>query len=250
MTTTRSQIPASSIASLDFTSTVFPRRPCRAGRGRCRGGHPTSTPCVGSSARITFRSPRRNGRISATFCWLPPERYCVGCSIEAALSRSRATRLVDRGTLRACGVTKPDPAYLQHLQRGVGVHAEGGEDRLPLAVGAEQDDPGADGAGRGGQVDALAGAGDGAVRRFDARQRAQQLDLPVALGAGDADDLAAPELEVDRPEPAAAQLAMTCSSISPRGARRSSGRRSRAGARSSSPRPRLRTSWRRRRCPD
>ena len=43
----------------------------------------TSTPCVGSSARITLTPPRRNGRVSETFCWLPPERLCTGCSIEA-----------------------------------------------------------------------------------------------------------------------------------------------------------------------
>ena len=50
---------------------------------------PTSTPCVGSSARMTLTLPRRNGRVSETFCWLPPESDCTGCSIEAARMRSR-----------------------------------------------------------------------------------------------------------------------------------------------------------------
>ena len=56
-------------------------------------------------------------------------------------------------------------------------------------------------------MDPLAGAGDRAVRRFDAGQGAEELDLAVALGAGDADDLAAVQLEVDRPEAAPEQLA-------------------------------------------
>ena len=67
-------------------------------------------------------------------------------------------------------------------------------------------------------MDTLAGAGDGAVRRFDAGEGAQELHLPVALGAGDADDLAAAKLEVDRPEAASDQLRRPASSVSPGGA--------------------------------
>ncbi len=53
---------------------------------------PTSTPCVGSSARMTLTSPRRKGRVSETFCWLPPERDCTGCSTDAIRIRRRRTR--------------------------------------------------------------------------------------------------------------------------------------------------------------
>src|SRR5919108_572105 len=51
----------------------------------------TSTPCVGSSARMTWTS-RRNGRVSETFCWLPPERKRTGCSTDGVLTFSRSTR--------------------------------------------------------------------------------------------------------------------------------------------------------------
>ena len=47
---------------------------------------------------------------------------------------------------------------------------------------------------------------DRAVRGLDAGEGTQELHLPVALGAGDADDLAAAHGEVDRTEAAAAQL--------------------------------------------
>ena len=40
---------------------------------------PTSTPWVGSYARMTVGS-RRNVRETATFCWFPPERNSTGCS--------------------------------------------------------------------------------------------------------------------------------------------------------------------------
>ena len=52
---------------------------------------PTSTPCVGSSASITLTSPRRNGRMSDTFCWLPPESDDTGCSDDAMRTRRRST---------------------------------------------------------------------------------------------------------------------------------------------------------------
>ena len=42
---------------------------------------PTSTPWVGSS-RIRTDGSEFNQRASATFCWLPPERFPTGSSIE------------------------------------------------------------------------------------------------------------------------------------------------------------------------
>ena len=38
---------------------------------------PTSTPCVGSS-RISTAGDAASQRASATFCWLPPERFPAG----------------------------------------------------------------------------------------------------------------------------------------------------------------------------
>ena len=51
----------------------------------------------------------------------------------------------------------------------------------------------------------LAVAGGAAGRALDAGERAEELHLPVALGAGDPEDLALRDLEVDRAEPLAAQ---------------------------------------------
>ena len=49
-----------------------------------------------------------NGRISATFCWLPPERYCVGCSIDAAFSLQPAHEVVDRLAFALRRLTNPN----------------------------------------------------------------------------------------------------------------------------------------------
>ena len=69
----------------------------------------TSTPCVGSSARMTLTSPRRKGRVRETFCWLPPERNCTGCSIDAARMLRRRTRssTVRRSRRRCRNPTRP-----------------------------------------------------------------------------------------------------------------------------------------------
>src|SRR5437773_833169 len=47
---------------------------------------------------MTLTSPRRNGRVSETFCCLPPESDCTGCSIDA---REGAEELHLAVTLRA-----------------------------------------------------------------------------------------------------------------------------------------------------
>ncbi len=73
---------------------------------------PTSTPCVGSSARMTLTAPRRNGRASETFCWLPPESEPTGCSIEAMRMRSRSPS--------ACTAVRSRPRWRKPRRRREG----------------------------------------------------------------------------------------------------------------------------------
>ena len=102
---------------------------------------------------ITFTSPRRNGRASATFCWLPPLRNWTGCSIDAVRIRRRST--TSSTVVRSRAAT--DPAHPreapQHLERGVGPDAEDREHRLAPAIAAEQHDAGPQRARRRGDVD-------------------------------------------------------------------------------------------------
>ena len=135
ITTTRSQSPDSSIGSLDLTSTAAPSSALAAQRlvDVEAGADVDALRRLVGEDHVEVAACR-NGRISATFCWLPPDRYCAGCSIDAALSRSRRDEVVDRRPLaRAADEAEPG-VPLEHLERGVGAHAEGGEDRLLLAV--------------------------------------------------------------------------------------------------------------------
>ena len=83
ITTTRSHSPASSSGSLDLTTIAMPSLRLRAqGVVDVEPGRD-----VHALRRLLgqdhFDVPRRNGRVSETFCWLPPESDWTGCSIDA-----------------------------------------------------------------------------------------------------------------------------------------------------------------------
>ncbi len=75
----------------------------------------------------------------------------------------------------------------------------------PVAITAQQHDAGPKRAERRRRIE-LATVADGASgRALGAGERAEELHLTVALGARDPEDLALRDVEVDRPEPVAAQ---------------------------------------------
>ena len=116
------------------------RRSASAAPRRCRSAIPTSTPCVGSYARITVGS-RRNVRATATFCWLPPERNSTGCSSEGVRISSRSTSSSDGLALLAPAQEAEHAEPAQRLDRGVDPDAEHRHQRLVLAVARQQHDP-------------------------------------------------------------------------------------------------------------
>ena len=80
-----------------------------------------------------------------------------------------------------------------------------GKSDSPVAIAAQQNDADPKRAKRRFRVELVAVA-DGAARgALDAGERPQELHLTVALGAGDPEDLALRDVEVDRPESLALQ---------------------------------------------
>ena len=165
----------------------------------------TSTPWVGSSARMTLTSPRRNGRVSETFCWFPPDSVCTGCSIDAVRMLRRRTRssTVRRSRRRLRNPRRPSRRSTWIV--AVGSDAQDGEERFGRPVAAQQHDSRAQRPERRARVELLAVAGRRARGPLRTGERPEELHLPVALRARDSDDLAARHLEVDRPEPVAPQ---------------------------------------------
>ena len=97
-------------------------------------------------------------------------------------SRSTTSSTVSRSALRLIHpIAREAP---QHLERRVGPDAEDREDRLPAAVAAQEHDAGPQRARRRGRRRPCAPSHvDGAVGPLDARERVQERELAVALGA-------------------------------------------------------------------
>jgi hypothetical protein len=111
-----------------------------------------------------------------------------------------AREIVDHAAL-APPLQDAEPAEAaEHLERRVHPDAEDGDQRLARAVAAEQDDARPERAERGARVERPAVARRRAGAALDAGQGAQELHLPVALRAGDPEDLALRHLEVDGAE--------------------------------------------------
>ena len=165
----------------------------------------TSTPWVGSSARITLTSPRRNGRVSETFCWFPPESVCTGCSIDAVrmLRRRTSSSTVRRSRRRLRNPSLPSrrSTWIVALARTLRTGKSDSDARSPLSSTTPAR------SGPSGELESSSLPSHVARARRPLRtgERPEELHLPVALRAGDSDDLAARHLEVDRPEPVAPQ---------------------------------------------
>ena len=86
-------------------------------------------------------------------------------------------------------------------------HAQRKEQPLGVAVPGQVHDAGTLDASRVARRDLPAAQRDLAARRQQAGEAAQELALPVALDAGEADDLAGSDIEVDAVEARAAQPA-------------------------------------------
>ena len=84
---------------------------------------------------------------------------------------------------------------VEHLYRHVFAHAEAGKDRFRRPIGAERENAGVESVARPAGSDDPAVAQHLAFGVFKAAKRAQRFALPVAFGAGKADDLAAAHLE-------------------------------------------------------
>src|SRR5204862_7069740 len=96
--------------------------------------------------------------------------------------------------------------------------------RIVRAVAAQQHDARAKRAERRAHVEGGAVAGGTSGRLLDTRERTQELNLPVPLGARNAYDLALLDLEVDRAEPLPLQLRygeqhLACLPVAPLGER-------------------------------
>ena len=155
-----------------------------------------STPCVGSSISTTSASCRKL-RASTVFCWLPPERPLIGLS---SVGVAMLSSLDQRGG-RARSLRRRDHSgrgeLFEHLHRHVLADAERGKDRFLRAVGAERHDAGVERLARSAGLHLAAVAMEMAARRLQPAERAERLALPVALGAGEAENLAAVDVEVD-----------------------------------------------------
>ena len=198
MVTIRSLTASTSGSSDEIIMTAMPRA-ASCTRIWCTSAlAPTSTPRVGSSTISTLGS-RASQRASTTFCWLPPDRPSIACSAEAmridsiflkpaSASRSRRSAMKPKPLLKApsAAIEKlgrmPSAAKIAWRLRSSGTSpmpsamASAGDCRRDrLAV--ERDRAGGD----------AVGAEDGA----------RKLGAAGADQAGDAEDLAGLEVEVD-----------------------------------------------------
>ena len=143
--------------------------------------------------------------MSDTFCWLPPESDWMGCSVDPMRTRRRSTRsaIARRSGPRP---TTPARASLRRIWTvALARTLSTGNRASPSPVAAEQDDPGAQRPERRVPLVRRSAARRAAGCALDARERAQELHLAVALGARDPEDLPLPHDEVDRAEALAAQ---------------------------------------------
>ena len=203
MTSTRSLMPSTSGSSLEIIRIAMPscaRRPISAWISALA---PTSMPRVGSSM-IRMRGSVSSHLPSTTFCWLPPESWpttCSGprarmpsCLIEAA-ARCASAAEVDED---AAG----DAAQRRH--RDVLADGHRPDQALQAAVLGHVGDAEVAGLARRGDGDRAAVELDRAGgRRGDAEDRQRELGAAGADEAGEAEDLAAAELEGDVAHPVA-----------------------------------------------
>src|SRR5262249_30289671 len=108
--------------------------------------------------------------------------------------------IVDRAPFASAAQEPERPEPSQHLDRGVRPDAEDREERLGRSVAAQEHDPSTEWSERRARVESLPVAGRGSGRPLRTGERAEELNLPVALRAGDSDDLPTRDLEVDRAE--------------------------------------------------
>ena len=94
---------------------------------------------------------------------------------------------------------------VEHLYRHVFAHAEAGKDRFRRPIGAERENAGVESVARPAGSDDPAVAQHLAFGVFKAAKRTQRFALPVAFGAGKADNLAAAHLEREIRETRSAQ---------------------------------------------
>ena len=160
---------------------------------------PTSRPRVGCAASTSFTGTE-NSRATTTFCWLPPDSEPASVSIDGVRMSNSLTPfaglLVDR-----LAVEDPAPAVRLAV---VGVEdvvlgdGHRGDQPVATAVLGDVRDAQVRDLARRRLLDVVAGdrrlAG---VERAQPGDRLDQLGLAVALDAGDHDDLAGPDVEVD-----------------------------------------------------
>ena len=121
----------------------------------------------------------------------------------------RTSQLIDELRDRATLARAPDDADAgeppEDLDGRVRAHAQHGEQRLAATVAAQEHDAGAERSRRRAHVDLRAAARRRAGRGLGAGERSQERHLAVALRARDPEDLALPDLEIDRAEALALQ---------------------------------------------
>ena len=160
---------------------------------------PTSTPRVGWAATSTL-GPASSSRPTISFCWLPPDR--APASVSGPGARTSYSRMI------RAGVVPREPAP-QEAAAEQGVLTTGGrargsptgareQQRLAVPVlGHERDAVRAAPLGGPALMSSPSSVTEPAVGVDQAEEHLDQLDLAVALDAGDADHLAAVQLEAD-----------------------------------------------------
>ena len=184
--------PISSSRSAEISSTASPWRRAARMWSQMAAWAPTSTPRVGCEAISTFGSPLIS-RPTISFCWLPPD------SDEASTSMP-GVRTSYWSTIRWVSLRAPDRSIHGPLTLGASVwwprirfsHKRRVEQQaVPVPVLGDVADAVLPAAPRGPAREVLADQVDGARRqRPHPHDRLDQLGLPVALDAGDAEHLA------------------------------------------------------------
>ena len=199
ITAIRSASATTSSSSVETITTAVPRSRSSTSR-RCRNSiAPTSTPRVGWLA-ISADSGRDSSRASTTFCWLPPDSEVIGVvhrlGADVELGDPLLGVAADRGQVerRALGVRR----LVEVVEHQVLRHRERADEAVVLAVLGHEAEAVGDALLRGVLGDRTTVEGHRApADRDQPEQRLGQLGLPVALHAGDADDLAARHLQVE-----------------------------------------------------
>ena len=194
MTRIRSARPISSGISDEIIRIATPSRASPRMRSWMPALAPTSTPRVGSS-KISTPGWVASHFASTTFCWLPPERKRASCSSERARSsteRARSWTETVFASRRRC--RPPIARSASSVLSRIGC-ASARPSSLRSSVMKPMPAPIP---ARGPRPRLLAVDLDGAgLHRVGAEQRARQLGAAGALQAGEADDLAGADLDVD-----------------------------------------------------